>query len=113
MYTGKHLEGKKVIKHTKTKNYYFIWHPTDVNINTGNACVRLDHVLKFDKNFLFQYVGDNNKMKNILISKRHVIDNIFPCRKNVEDEQGNVVSRKLFYMIKIPKIFELGKEIEL
>ena len=113
MYTGKHLDGKKVIKHTKTKDYYFIWHPMEVNINTGNACVRLDQVLKFDKNFIFQYIGDNNQMKNVLISKCHVIDNIFPCRKNIKDEEGIVVDQKLFYMIKIPKIFELGKEIEL
>ena len=113
MYTGKHLKGCKTIKHTKTDKYYIIAHPYEVNIHTGNACVTISNVIKYDKNFIFEYLDENDKIKTILISKRHVLDNIFPCRKNIYDDEGNLLNRKFFYMIKIKDIFDFGKEINI
>ena len=113
MYTGRHFDNRETIKHTKTNEYYFISHPLRKNITTGNACVRINDVARYDKNFIFQYLDNNYKLKTILIGRRQVCDHLFPCRKNEKDEDGNIINCKYFYMIKIEDIFKYGREIEL
>ena len=44
MYTGRHLQNKKVIKHSKTGEYYIISHPKEVNLKTGNACIKIKDI---------------------------------------------------------------------
>lgn len=113
MYTGRHQDNRETIKHTKTKEYYLISHPLRRNITTGNACVRINDVAKYDKNFIFQYLDNDYKLKTIMIGRRQVCDHLFPCKKNVVDDDGNVINKKYFYMIKIEDIFTYGREIEL
>ena len=113
MYTGKHQKGYKVVKHTKTKEYYIISHPMDRNRLTGNATVSIRDVMKFDKNFIFQYYGDDNKLKTILIGRRQVCDHCFPCYKRNIDDWGETISVSKWYMIKIEDIFKYGREITL
>lgn len=113
MYTGRHLQNKKVIKHSKTSEYYIISHPKEVNLKTGNACIKIKDIERYDKNFIFQYYDENFKLKTILIGRRQVCENLFILCKNDKDESGNIISHHYFYGIKIKDIFKFGKEIEL
>lgn len=113
MYTGRHLQNKKFIKHSKTNEYYIISHPTEINIKTGNACIRIKDVERYDKNFIFQYYDNNFKLRTILIGRKQVCENLFPLHKWDKDENGNPINHRCFYGIKIENIFKFGREIEL
>lgn len=113
MYTGKHLEGRVRITHTKTRQYYQISHPLEKNVRTGNACVNKREVLKFDKDFIFQYLDEYNALKTVLVPKRIVVDNMFPLLHTEKDDEGNIIRRHLVYLIKIATIFDKGYDIEL
>lgn len=111
MYTGRHLSDREYMKHTHTNEYYLISHPLRKNITTGNACVRIRDVAKYDKNFIFQYLDNNYKLRTILLGRRYVCDHLFPCK--TKDKDGNLVISKYFYIIHIEDIFKYGREIEL
>ncbi len=113
IYTGKHINGKKIVKHTKTSEYYIISHPKEINILTGNACVKIKDVQKYNKNFIFQYYDENNKLRTILIGRKQVTEHIRPCISSITDEYGNALKVTSCYIIKIYDIFKYGREIEL
>lgn len=113
MYTGKHLKGYKIVNHTVTNEYYIISHPMHKNRLTGNASINIRDVMRYDKNFIFQYYGDGNKLKTILIGRKQVSEHCFPCYKRNVDDWGEVVSVSKWYMIKIEDIFKYGREIDL
>ena len=81
MYTGRHLSDREYMKHTQTNEYYLISHPLRKNITTGNACVRIRDVAKYDKNFNCPAYNDMVVMTpdykiypcNFLISKEEEI----------------------------------------
>jgi hypothetical protein len=113
MYTAKHQNNRETIKHTKTNEYYIISHPLRKNITTGKACIRIKDVAKYDKNFIFQYIGNDDKLKTIMIGRKYVCDHLYPCPNNGEINNKGILNSKFFYLINIEDIFTYGKEIEL
>lgn len=72
----------------KNKKLYTICKPTKSNEKSGNFCISLHDIMKFDKDFLFEQTINNKKISKI-ISKEYVKDNMkmYYCTKY--DEYGN------------------------
>ena len=112
MYTGRHQENREYMKHSHTNDYYLIYHPLRKNITTGNACIRIKDVRKYNKNFIFQYLDDDLQLKTIMIGRRQVCDHLFPFKKyNIETKRYEFSS--YYYLIKISDIFQYGQEINI
>lgn len=63
--------------------YYKISNPLPENEHTGNVCVNINDVLRFDKDFLFLHEG-----REYIVSKEWVKDNIKTLRFTKENENG-------------------------
>ena len=63
--------------------YYKISNPLPENEHTGNVCVNINDVLRFDKDFLFLHKG-----QEYIVSKEWVKDNIRTLRFTKENENG-------------------------
>ena len=49
------------------KNYYFISNPREKNSTTGYACVKINDIVKYDKNFIYQYYDADSTLHNIMV----------------------------------------------
>lgn len=85
--------------------YYVVSNPTLKNIHTGNVCVSITELLKFDKDFLFdQMIGD--KRYTIVLTKEWVRDNATFVRKKADTLKNTY---KCFYLLSIKDIINYGQ----
>lgn len=61
----------KTKRNTENGKYYIICNPTTKNKETGNFCVSASQLLKFDKDFLFEYDGEKK-----VLTKEYVRDHL-------------------------------------
>lgn len=59
----------------KIKNFYKVCNPTETNKRTGNVCVNINDVAKFNKDFRFSYNVDG-KDYDLILKKEWVRDNL-------------------------------------
>lgn len=87
------------------RKYYNISSPTIKNSRTGNVCVSIRDVKKFDKDFLFIQEVDNIHYE-IVLPKEWVVKHmrLFVKRHRYENPKDDKFS--YFYMLKISDILK-------
>ena len=68
----------------KQKKYYLINTPRTENKHTGNFCISISALQKFDRDFLFNQTINNRTISKV-IPKEYVKDHIFWLHTNKED----------------------------
>lgn len=84
------------------KNFYTVCNPTESNVRTGNVCVNIDDVAKFNKDFRFKYNIDGVNY-DFILKKEWVRDNIKGLWGRGERKDGSKYSFN-FYVLKINDI---------
>lgn len=73
-----------------SSNVYLISNPTLKNENTGNFSISPKDVMRYDKDFLFEWENPHtHKLEKKVIDKRYVVDHMKPCNMCHKDEDGN------------------------
>lgn len=83
--------------------YYKISNALPENEHTGNVCVNLNDVLRYDKDFIFLYEG-----KEYIVTKDWVKNNINTINFMKEREDGTKY-RCMIYVLKVQDILENSK----
>lgn len=88
------------------RTYYTICQPTEKNIATGNACVNINDVAKFDKDFLFEQEVKGVHYSKV-IPKEWVLKNVRTLHAVNVNEKTGKCSVFPFYVLKIESILSL------
>lgn len=89
----------------KTKQFYLVSNPTIKNECTGNVCIAIKDLLKFDKDFLFEQEIDGIKYEKVL-KKEWVRDNAKFIKSKKEDPKTLKETYRMFYLLKIEDILK-------
>lgn len=85
------------------RKYYNISSPTEKNSRTGNVCVSISDVTKFDKDFLFNQEVDDIHYE-IILPKEWIIKHMRMFIKKHRYENPKDDKFSYFYMLKISDI---------
>lgn len=87
----------------KNFKYYRVCTPNERNVGSGNFCINLTELAKYDKDFIFDQNVEGVQYNKVL-SKEWVKDNLHTMYKHVVDEETGKTRTIPFYAIRLEDI---------